>query len=77
MEELEKLQKENEQLREEVERQKRYRKCMYFNSKYLREASDYFEDLYKKEVSKNDDLSIIITALIFSVMLLSLLIIFN
>lgn len=77
MEELEKLQKENEQLREEVERQKRYRKCMYFNSKYLREASDYFEDLYKKEVSKNDDLSIIITALIFSVIMLSLLIIFN
>lgn len=77
MEELEKLQKENEQLKEEVERQKRYRKCMYFNSKYLREAADYYEDLYNKEVSKNDDLSIIITALIFSVMLLSLLIIFN
>lgn len=77
MQELEKLQKENEQLREEVERQKRYRKCMYFNSKYLREATEYFEDLYKKEVAKNDELGVIIVGLIFSVIMLSLLVIFN
>ena len=76
-ENLRKLMDENARLEYELEREKRYRKCMYFNSEYLREAADYFEDLYNKEVSKNDDLSIIITALIFSVIMLSLLIIFN
>lgn len=76
-ENLKKLMDENARLEYELEREKRYRKCMYFNSEYLREATDYFEDLYKKEVSKNDDLSIILTGLIFSVILISLLIIFN
>ena len=76
-ENLRKLMDENARLECELEKEKRYRKCMYFNSEYLREAADYFEDLYKKEVSKNDDLSIIIIGLIFSVIMLSLLIIFN
>lgn len=75
-ENLKKLMDENARLEYELERQKRYRKCMYFNSKYLREASDFYEDLYKKEVSKNDDLSIIIIGLIFSVIMLSLIVIF-
>lgn len=75
-ENLRKLMDENARLKYELERQKRYRKCMYFNSKYLREASDYFQDLYKKEVSKNDDLSIIIIGLIFSLIMLSLIVIF-
>ncbi len=75
-ENLRKLMNENARLEYELEREKRYRKCMYFNTKYLREAADYFEDLYKKEVSKNDDLSIIIIGLIFSVIMLSLIVIF-
>lgn len=77
MEELEKLQKENEQLREEVERQKRYRKCTYFHMEYYKAIANYHETLYYKEVSKNDDLSIIIIGLIFSVIMLSLIVIFN
>ena len=76
-ENLRKLMDENARLEYELEREKRYKKCMYFNSKYDKDAADYYKKLYDSEVSKNDDLSIIITALIFSVILLSLLIIFN
>ena len=47
------------------------------NSEYLREAADYYEDLYKKEVAKNDELGVIIVGLIFSVIMLSLIVILN
>lgn len=76
-ENLRKLMDENARLEYELEREKRYRKCMYFNSKYLREAADYYEDLYKKEVVKNDELGVIVVGLIFSVVMLSLIVIFN
>lgn len=76
-ENLRKLMDENARLEYELEREKRYRKCKYFNSKYLREATEYFEDLYKKEVAKNDELGVIIVGLIFTVIMLSLIVIFN
>lgn len=76
-ENLKKLMDENARLEYELEREKRYRKCMYFNSKYDKDAAEYYKKLYDSEVSKNDDLSIIIIGLIFSVIMLSLLIIFN
>lgn len=76
-ENLRKLMDENARLEYELEREKRYRKCMYFNSEYLREAADYYEDLYNKEVAKNDELCVIIVGLIFSVIMLSLIVIFN
>ena len=76
-ENLKKLIDENARLEYELEREKRYRKCMYFNSKYDKDTAEYYKRLYDSEVSKNDDLSRIIIALIFSVILLSLLIIFN
>lgn len=76
-ENLRKLMDENARLEYELEREKRYRKCMYFNAKYDKDTAEYYKKLYDNEVSKNDDLSIIIIGLIFSVILLSLLIIFN
>ena len=76
-ENLRKLMDENARLEYELEKEKRYRKCMYFNTEYYKAAAEYYKKLYDNEVSKNDDLSIIITALIFSIILLSLLIIFN
>lgn len=76
-ENLKKLMDENARLEYEVEREKRYRKCMYFNTEYYKDAAEYYKKLYDNEVSKNDDLSIIIIGLIFSVIMLSLLIIFN
>ena len=76
-ENLRKLMDENARLECELEREKRYRKCMYFNTEYYKDAAKYYKKLYDNEVSKNDDLSIIIIGLIFSVIILSLLIIFN
>ena len=76
-ENLRKLMDENARLEYELDREKRYRKCMYFNTEYYKDAAEYYKKLYDNEVSKNDDLSIIIIGLIFSVILLSLLIIFN
>ena len=76
-ENLRKLMDENARLEYELERGKRFRKCMYFNSEYLREAADYYEDLYKKEIAKNDDLGANVVGLIFSVIMLSLIVILN
>lgn len=76
-ENLRKLMDENARLEYELEREKRYRKCMYFNTEYYKDAAEYYEKLYDSEVSKNDDLSIIIIGLIFSVIMLSLIVIFN
>lgn len=76
-ENLRKLMDENARLEYELEREKRYRKCMYFNTEHYKDAAEYYKKLYDSEISKNDDLSIIVTGLIFSVIMLSLLIIFN
>lgn len=76
-ENLRKLMDENARLEYELEREKRYRKCMYFNTEYYKDATEYYKKLYDSEVSKNDDLSIIIIGLIFSVIMLSLIVILN
>lgn len=76
-ENLRKLMDENARLEYELEREKRYRKCMYFNTEYYKDAAEHYKKLYDSEVSKNDDLGVIIVGLIFSVIMLSLIVIFN
>jgi hypothetical protein len=71
-ENLRKLMDENARLEYELEREKRYRKCMYFNAKYDKDAAEYYKKLYDNEVSKNDELMIILVGLISSAILISL-----
>lgn len=74
-ENLRKLMDENARLEYELEREKRYRKCMYFNAKYDKDASEHYKKLYDNEVSKNDELMIILVGLISSAILISLVIV--
>lgn len=76
-ENLRKLMDKNARLEYELEREKRYRKCMYFNTEYYKDAAEYYKKLYDSEVSKNDELGVIVVGLIFSVVMLSLIVIFN